>query len=82
MTAGGAPVRRYTEVLEFDPEANACSVVVPALPGCTSMGDTVDEALANAKEAIAGHVASLEELGHPVPEEPDRAMVIVASVAA
>lgn len=75
-------MRRYTVVLEFDQDANAYSVVVPALPGCTSMGDTVDQALANAKEAIAGHVASLEELGQPIPEEPEQAMVIVASVAA
>lgn len=82
MSRNGVPVRRYTVVLELDPDANAYSVVVPALPGCTSMGDTVDEALANAKEAIAGHVASLQERGQLVPEEPEKAMVIVASVAA
>jgi predicted RNase H-like HicB family nuclease len=75
-------MRRYTVVLEYDPEAQAYSVVVPTLPGCTSQGDTVDEALTNAKVAIAGHVQALEALGAPVPEEPEGATIIVASVAA
>lgn len=29
-------------------------VEVPALPGCVSQGETLDEALANVREAIAG----------------------------
>ena len=76
------PVRRYTVILEYDPEATAYSVTVPALPGCTSQGATVEDALANAKEAVSGHVAALEALGESVPEETDGPMVIVASVAA
>src|SRR6266571_1646266 len=40
-------MRRYTVILEYDPEAAAYSVTVPALPGCTSMGATVEEAAAN-----------------------------------
>ena len=75
-------MRRYTVVLEYDPEAQAYAVVVPALPGCTSQGDTVEEALAAAREAGAGHIAALEAIGAPVPEEPEGATVIVASVAA
>jgi predicted RNase H-like HicB family nuclease len=75
-------MRRYTVILEYDPEARAYSVVVPALPGCTSQGDTVEEALANAREAVSGHIQALEQLGAPVPEEPPGATVIVASVAA
>jgi len=74
-------MRRYTVVLEFDPEVGSYAVIVPALPGCTSEGRTVEEALANAREAISGHVACLEAAGEPIPEEPD-AMVIIASVAA
>lgn len=75
-------MRKYTVILEHDPEAAAYSVVVPALPGCTSLGGTVEEALANAREAIAGHVAALEQIGAPVPEELEGVTVIVASVAA
>ena len=72
-------MRRYTVVLEYDAEAPGYSVVVPALPGCTSQGETVEEALANAKEAIALHVACMEEDGEPIPDDTG---VIVASVAA
>ncbi len=75
-------MRCYTVVLEYDREAAAYSVTVPALPGCTSMGVTVDEALANAQEAVSGHVAALEALGESVPEETAGPLVLVATVAA
>jgi len=41
----------------------------PSLPGCISQGMTKEEAIANAKEAIRGYVAALEEDGLPVPPE-------------
>ena len=75
-------MRRYTVALEFDPEAGLYSVVAPALPGCTSAGGTIDESLANAREAIRGYIACLEAMGAPVPEEGEGTMVVVASVAA
>ena|SRR5688572_18829463 len=40
-------------VIEFDPEAQRWSAVFPELPGCASAGDTEEEAVANAKEALA-----------------------------
>jgi predicted RNase H-like HicB family nuclease len=42
-------------------------VTVPALPGCVTEGDTMDEALGNAREAISLYVESLEARGLPVP---------------
>lgn len=36
-------------------------VSCPALPGCHSQGETIDEALENIKEAIAGCLESLAE---------------------
>jgi predicted RNA binding protein YcfA (HicA-like mRNA interferase family)/predicted RNase H-like HicB family nuclease len=75
-------MRKYTVILEFDQEAGLYSAVVPALPGCTSAGAMVEEALANTREAIQGHIAALEALGAPVPEEGDGAIVIVATIAA
>jgi predicted RNase H-like HicB family nuclease len=75
-------VRRYTVVLEWDPDAQAYSVIVPALPGCTSQGDTVEECIVNAKEAIGLHVEGLSEAGLPVPEEPEEPVFVVLSIAA
>ena len=39
---------------------------VPALPGCYSQGETVEEALANTREAIALHITALREEGQDV----------------
>lgn len=40
---------------------------VPALPGCISQGETRADALANAEEAIALYIESLEAHGDPIP---------------
>jgi len=34
---------------------------VPALPGCYSQGETIDETLRNSKEAIEVHLLALKE---------------------
>jgi antitoxin HicB len=62
-------MRQYTILLERDPEVSAYSVVVPALPGCTSMGCTLEEALANGREAIALYIEDLVASGEPIPED-------------
>ena len=40
-------------VVEHDPTANRWSAVFPKIPGCASAGDTEEEAIANAREALA-----------------------------
>ena len=41
-------------------EEDGCYIVsCPALPGCHSQGDSMDEALENIKEAIAGCLESM-----------------------
>lgn len=42
-------------------------VFFPDLPGCTSGGDTVDEAINNAHEALSLHLAGMIEDGDPLP---------------
>jgi len=74
-------MRKYTIILEYDAEARSYAITVPALPGCTSQGDTVEKAIAMAKEAIAGHIACLEAIGEPVPEEAERPQMITIDVA-
>ena len=40
---------------------------VPELPGCYSDGETPEEALVNAYDAIACWIEGAEEMGRPVP---------------
>ena len=40
-------------VVEYDPELDSYGAYCPELPGCTSAGDSEEEALKNIKEAMA-----------------------------
>ena len=62
--------REFEVVLEPQPEGGFV-VSVPDLPGCWTQGETRDEAIANAREAIAAYLETLEELGRPIPR-PER----------
>ena len=42
-------------------------VSFPDVPGCISAGDTIEEALANAAEALAGHLALMRADGDRAP---------------
>lgn len=59
---------RYTVMLRPEPEGGF-TVLVPALPGCVSYGETVEEALAAAEEAMICHVGALKAMGKRVPKE-------------
>lgn len=72
--------RRYTILLEPD-EAGGYTVTVPRLPGCVTQDETLEEAIAMAKDAIALHVAGLLADGEPVPEESDRPQLLTVTVA-
>jgi predicted RNase H-like HicB family nuclease len=58
---------RVFEVALTREEEGGYSVTVPALPGCTSQGETREEALAMIREAIEAYVESLEAHGESVP---------------
>ena len=73
---------RYTIILHPEPEEGGYSVTVPALPGCLTQGETIEEAIANAKEAISLYLQSLIADGLPIPEEPEHPQAIVIGVAA
>jgi predicted RNase H-like HicB family nuclease len=47
-------------------DGSVYGVTVPDIPGVHSWGDTIEEALKNAKEAITGHVMTLIEVGEEV----------------
>jgi predicted RNase H-like HicB family nuclease len=44
---------KFRIVLEYDSETNSYAAYCPELPGCCSAGDTEEEALENAREAIS-----------------------------
>lgn len=57
----------YAIAIEHE-KGSAYGVEVPDLPGCFSAGDTLDEALENAREAVSFHIEGLLDEGLPVPE--------------
>ena len=57
----------YPVAVERGDAKHAFGVVVPDLPGCFSAGDTFEEALINAREAIELHVEGLLDAGEQVP---------------
>ncbi len=62
-----AIARSYNVVLEPDPDGGYVAVV-PAFPGCYSQGNTVEEALAGAREAIELTIEDMEAAGEPIPD--------------
>jgi predicted RNase H-like HicB family nuclease len=72
--------RRYTVVLEPDLEEGGFTVTVPALPGCVTEGDTLEEALDNARDAIRSLVSYLEQSGKPIPEEMSAPQLVTVEV--
>ena len=72
----------YTIILDPDPEEGVYAVTVPALPGCFTQGETVEEAIEMAKDAIALHIEGLIAHGLPVPEEKEPPQMMVVTVAA
>lgn len=75
-------MRRYTIVLIPEPEEGGYSVLVPALPGCATQGETIEECIAMAQEAIAVSIESLAARGEPIPEEVEAPRSIVIDIAA
>jgi antitoxin HicB len=73
---------RYTIILHPEPEAGGYSVSVPALPGCLTQGDTLEEAIAMARDAVRLYIESLIADGEPVPVETEHPQAIVIDVAA
>ena len=70
---------KFTVILTPDRDDGGYVAECPAIPGCISEGDTVEQALANIKEAIEG---CLESMAAHQQELPDEQPVIVATVDA
>jgi predicted RNase H-like HicB family nuclease len=57
----------YTVVLDRDIDAGRFVAICPALPGVVTEGETIEETIAMARDAIQGYLASLRKDGLAVP---------------
>ena len=57
---------RFIALVHKDPDS-CYGVSFPDVPGCTSAGDTLDEALSNAVDALSGHIRLMEADGEATP---------------
>jgi antitoxin HicB len=73
---------KYTIILDPDPDEGGYTVTVPALPGCVTQGETLEEAIAMAKDAIRLYIETLIADGQPVPQEQEHPQAIIIDVAA
>jgi antitoxin HicB len=73
---------QYTIILHPDVQDGGYTVTVPALPGCVTQGETIEEAIAMAKDAIHLFIEALVADGAAVPEEHEHPQAIVIEVAA
>jgi len=58
----------YRILLRKEPEGGY-TVTVPSLPGCVTFGETVEEAITMAREAIELYLEDLREKGEEIPTE-------------
>ena len=66
----GLRVLSYRVLLKREPEGGY-TVTVPTLPGCVTFGETIEESIKMAKEAIDLYLESLSAHGEEVPTEDD-----------
>ena len=62
---------RFTVLLTKSPNSEGYWVMVPALPGCFSAGDTFEAALENVEEAIQLHTQGMLGEGEALPSDGD-----------
>ena len=62
---------RYLYPAIFSFEEDGIAVSFPDLPGCNTCGNTQDEAMDMAQDALRGHLAVAEDHGDPIPAPSD-----------
>ncbi len=81
----------YVAIIEDAGSGHAVGVWFPDLPGCFSAGDTLDEAMTNAPEALALWFEDIEAEGRAIPRartpsvlkaDPDMAKYAIALIPA
>ena len=66
-------MRTFRYKIQIRPETDGTyTVIVPSLPGCLTFGDTIEEALEMAREAVEVYIESLASRGKEIPSEDDQ----------
>lgn len=79
--AGGVAVatrRSYAIVIEWA-ETNY-SVDAPDVPGCVTTGATVEEPIANMREALQGHLGVARDYGEAIPAAETHVAVVDVAI--
>ncbi|PIR44425.1 MAG: hypothetical protein COV10_04785 [Candidatus Vogelbacteria bacterium CG10_big_fil_rev_8_21_14_0_10_51_16] len=74
-------IYNYTAIFEPDMERGGYVVKVPALPGCVTQGDNLDDAQMNAREAIELYVEYMKDAKKQIPIEHRGRVIIDIPVA-
>ena len=74
-------MRTYSIVVDPD-DKGGFTVTVPSLPGCITQGDTVEQCLEHAEEAITLYLEELKAAGLAVPDETEHPQLLSVTVAA
>lgn len=72
-------MREYVVIVHPD-ETGGYWTEVPALPGCGSQGETVEEAVEMTRDAIEGVLETLRAQGKPIPEDKDIVVKVTVGV--
>lgn len=68
-------MHRYEIVIFWSAEDQTFIADMPELPGCKAHGDSPQDALANAQEAITLWLDTAREFGDPIPEPKGRRLM-------
>ena len=68
-------MHKYEIIIYWSREDEVFVAEVPELPGCMAHGNTQQEALSNADEAIQLWIDTAEEFGDPVPEPKEQRLI-------
>jgi predicted RNase H-like HicB family nuclease len=66
---------RYETIIYWSDEDQAFIADVPELPGCMAHGESPNQALVNAQEAIQLWIDTAREFGDPIPRPKGRRLV-------
>lgn len=66
---------KYEVIIYWSKDDEAFIAEVPQLAGCAAHGDSQEEALRNAQEAISLWIETAKEFGDPIPEPVGRRLV-------